>query len=276
VKRNSWQKLPAQPDIRKAVNCRVCGRQFDPTGFQMLVPGLKLGFDRVECALEASALGVPPERADEAAQDVVRSLPTPAPVPALAGGPVLMAGAAGLRPEALAGANLARARRGDRRNDLPLASGLRARPRPDLVSGRQRLTGGRALDGRRGARPDARAREQAAAREHGQWRWQPARLRAGRPGEDRLEPEDAVEAADAEERRTGGTAEPAAAPASTARGADTRALGAGPHRPRALVTARRPDSRPRAPRRRRQHESRATDAAHRRRHPRLAWPFPFP
>jgi hypothetical protein len=107
VKRNSWQKLPAQPDIRKAVNCRVCGRQFDPTGFQILVPGLKLGFDRVECALEASAPGVPPERADEVAQDVVRSLPTAVPVPALAGGPVLMAGAAGLRPQALAGANLA-------------------------------------------------------------------------------------------------------------------------------------------------------------------------
>jgi hypothetical protein len=107
VTRNSWQKLPAQPDIRKAVNCRVCGRQFDPTGFQILAPGSKLGFDRVECALEASAPGVPPERADEVAQDVVRSLPTPAPVPALAGGPVLMAGAAGLRPQALAGANLA-------------------------------------------------------------------------------------------------------------------------------------------------------------------------
>lgn len=89
------------------MNCRVCGRQFDPTGFQILVPGLKLGFDRVECALEASALGVPPERADEAAPDAGRSLPSAAPVPALAGGPVLMAGAAGLRPQALAGANLA-------------------------------------------------------------------------------------------------------------------------------------------------------------------------
>jgi hypothetical protein len=90
------------------VNCRVCGRQFDPTGFQILVPALKLGFDRVECALEASALGLPLEQGTEPAPDPARSLPAPAAVPALAGGPpVAMAGEAGLRPQVLAGANLA-------------------------------------------------------------------------------------------------------------------------------------------------------------------------
>jgi hypothetical protein len=89
------------------VNCRVCGRQFDPTGFQILVPALKLGFDRVECALEASALGLPTERAAEPAEDPGRSLRAPA-VPALAGGPgVMMAATPVLRPQVLAGANLA-------------------------------------------------------------------------------------------------------------------------------------------------------------------------
>jgi hypothetical protein len=77
-------------------------------GFQILVPALKLGFDRVECALEASALGLPTERAAEPAGDPVRSLPVPAALPALAGGPgVMMAGAPALRPQVLAGANLA-------------------------------------------------------------------------------------------------------------------------------------------------------------------------
>jgi hypothetical protein len=89
------------------VNCRVCGRQFDPTGFQIMVPGLKLGFDRVDCALEASARGVPPLPTDEPVTSTARSLPAPTPVPALAGGSVLMAGGADLRPQAFAGANLA-------------------------------------------------------------------------------------------------------------------------------------------------------------------------
>lgn len=37
----------------------TCGRGFDPRGFQVVVPGLGLGFDRVDCALEAGATGVP-------------------------------------------------------------------------------------------------------------------------------------------------------------------------------------------------------------------------
>src|ERR687891_453567 len=39
--------------------CRVCGRAFDPSGFQVVVPGLGEGFDRVECAEIALARGVP-------------------------------------------------------------------------------------------------------------------------------------------------------------------------------------------------------------------------
>ena len=35
--------------------CRICGRSFDPLGFQVLVPGLSEGFDRVECAEKARA-----------------------------------------------------------------------------------------------------------------------------------------------------------------------------------------------------------------------------
>jgi hypothetical protein len=37
--------------------CRVCGRAFDPSGFQVVVPGLGEGFDRVECAEIALARG---------------------------------------------------------------------------------------------------------------------------------------------------------------------------------------------------------------------------
>ena len=60
------------------MNCRVCGRQFDPTGFQVMVPGIKDGFDRIDCALEASALGLPPARSVDPLATVVPALP-PAP-----------------------------------------------------------------------------------------------------------------------------------------------------------------------------------------------------
>ena len=72
-----------------------------------MVPALRLGFDRVECALEASAVGIPPEQADEPAPSAVPALPAPALVPALAGGPMLGAGAVSVRPNTLAGANFA-------------------------------------------------------------------------------------------------------------------------------------------------------------------------
>jgi hypothetical protein len=90
------------------MSCRVCGREFDPRGFQVVVPGLGMGFDRVECALEASATGVP----------LIASpppLPLAAPRPALAlpavamagAAPLPVAGAASVGPPMLVGANLA-------------------------------------------------------------------------------------------------------------------------------------------------------------------------
>ncbi len=72
-----------------------------------MVPGLKHGFDRVDCALEASVLGLPPARSAEPLPAVVRALPPPlAPVPSLAG-PGLTMAADNTRPQLLAGANLA-------------------------------------------------------------------------------------------------------------------------------------------------------------------------
>jgi hypothetical protein len=90
------------------MRCRICGREFDPRGFQVVVPGLGMGFDRVDCALEASATGIP----------LVESpppLPIAAPRPALAlpamavagASPLPAAGAASVRPSLLVGANLA-------------------------------------------------------------------------------------------------------------------------------------------------------------------------
>lgn len=92
------------------MDCRICGRQFDPLGFQVMVPGLPHGFDRVDCAVEASSIDPPSPRALEPAPAVVRPLPTTvAVVPALAAGPGLapMARAESVRPQLFAGANLA-------------------------------------------------------------------------------------------------------------------------------------------------------------------------
>jgi hypothetical protein len=90
------------------MNCRVCGRQFDPEGFQVMVPGLKHGFDRVDCALEAITAGPPPSQSTQPVPAVVRALPTAvAPLPALAGGPPVTVQAASVRPHLLASANLA-------------------------------------------------------------------------------------------------------------------------------------------------------------------------
>ena len=38
-------------------DCPICGRSFDPLRFQVVVPELGRGFDRVECARSARALG---------------------------------------------------------------------------------------------------------------------------------------------------------------------------------------------------------------------------
>jgi hypothetical protein len=43
-------------------DCQVCGRRFDPLGFQVVVPELARGFDRVECARSARALAPPENR----------------------------------------------------------------------------------------------------------------------------------------------------------------------------------------------------------------------
>jgi hypothetical protein len=37
-------------------DCQVCGRSFDPLGFQVVVPELGRGFDRIECAQSARTL----------------------------------------------------------------------------------------------------------------------------------------------------------------------------------------------------------------------------
>jgi hypothetical protein len=40
-------------------DCQVCGRSFDPLGFQVVVPELGRGFDRIECAQSARTLAGP-------------------------------------------------------------------------------------------------------------------------------------------------------------------------------------------------------------------------
>jgi hypothetical protein len=73
-----------------------------------MVPGIEHAFDRVDCALEASALGPPPSRSAEPVPAVMRTLPPAiAPVPAFAGGPTMLSAAEPIRPSFLAGANLA-------------------------------------------------------------------------------------------------------------------------------------------------------------------------
>jgi hypothetical protein len=43
-------------------DCQVCGRSFDPLGFQVVVPELGRGFDRIECAQSARTLAGPGSR----------------------------------------------------------------------------------------------------------------------------------------------------------------------------------------------------------------------
>jgi hypothetical protein len=43
-------------------DCQVCGRNFDPLGFQVVVPELGRGFDRIECAHSARSLAGPGTR----------------------------------------------------------------------------------------------------------------------------------------------------------------------------------------------------------------------
>jgi hypothetical protein len=189
-----------------------------------------------------------------------------------------MAGAAGLRPQALAGANLAVLAAGTAATIylwlrvFGLDLGPISFPGDSASPAFERSTVAATID----LTPASESRPQPESMVRGggsQLAFAPPTPAASDSDRDR--PKTRSKQRTRRNGWTGGTAEPAAAPASTARGADTRALGAGPHRPRALVAACRPDSR-QAPRRRRRRESRATDAAHRRRHPRLAWPFRSP
>jgi hypothetical protein len=76
-------------------NCEVCGRPFDPLGFQVVVPELARGFDRIECAGSARALG---------GAGAAPVLPLVAVVEPIGAGPPL---AAGVPLRALAAAPLA-------------------------------------------------------------------------------------------------------------------------------------------------------------------------
>jgi hypothetical protein len=58
-------------------DCQVCGRSFDPLGFQVVVPELGRGFDRIECAQSARTLAGPGSRL-AAAPLVAIAKPVPA------------------------------------------------------------------------------------------------------------------------------------------------------------------------------------------------------
>ncbi len=56
--------------------CEVCGREFDPLAYQIVVPGLPGSFDRVDCALQARDLlqAQPPRELGPGAGEAGRSL----------------------------------------------------------------------------------------------------------------------------------------------------------------------------------------------------------
>jgi hypothetical protein len=58
-------------------HCQVCGRSFDPLGFQVVVPELGRGFDRIECAQSARTRAGPGSRL-AAAPLVAIAKPVPA------------------------------------------------------------------------------------------------------------------------------------------------------------------------------------------------------
>lgn len=63
------------------MRCAVCGRDFNPRGFQVVVPGLGRGFDRIECAAEASESGLAPAAGAAALDPVLMAAPITAPAP---------------------------------------------------------------------------------------------------------------------------------------------------------------------------------------------------
>jgi len=58
--------------------CEICGKEFDPLLFQIVVPGLPGSFDRVDCALQARDLvqAQPPRELGPATGDAGR-VPVP-------------------------------------------------------------------------------------------------------------------------------------------------------------------------------------------------------
>jgi hypothetical protein len=71
-------------------DCPVCGRSFDPLAFQVVVPELGRGFDRIECARSAQSLALPGSRTAAAAPLVAIVEPiTGALAPASASGPAV-------------------------------------------------------------------------------------------------------------------------------------------------------------------------------------------
>jgi hypothetical protein len=67
-------------------DCQVCGRSFDPLAFQVVVPELGRGFDRLECAHTARATALPGSTVAVAPLvAVVEPLAAAAAVPAAAG-----------------------------------------------------------------------------------------------------------------------------------------------------------------------------------------------
>lgn len=77
-------------------NCEVCGRSFDPLGFQVVVPELGRGFDRIDCARSARALAGPGSRIA-----AVPLIALAAPVAATAAVPATLAAASAPAPRVL-------------------------------------------------------------------------------------------------------------------------------------------------------------------------------
>jgi hypothetical protein len=74
---------------RRVQDCQVCGRSFDPFGFQVVVPELARGFDRIECARSARALAPPEARIAAAPLVAIVEPITGALAPATASGRVV-------------------------------------------------------------------------------------------------------------------------------------------------------------------------------------------
>jgi hypothetical protein len=67
-------------------SCQVCGRSFDPLRFQVVVPELGHGFDRIDCARSARALASPSSRLAGAPLVALAAPAAAAAAPAAVGG----------------------------------------------------------------------------------------------------------------------------------------------------------------------------------------------